>query len=136
MTSTRMQDYVSVRHCGRLYWSASGSGDPLVLIHGGNMDHRIWRQQIEVFSPHFRVIAFIETKLNPPAICRLAEIKAQTLVMIGSRDIPDIKKIVCQMESTIRNSIRVNFECIGHMINLEAPERFNQEVLAFLKTVV
>lgn len=77
-----------------------------------------------------------ETKLNPPAIDRLTEISVQTLVMIGIPDVSVIKCIVARMEKKIRNSILTCIENVGHMINLEDPDRFHREVLAFLKTVV
>lgn len=35
----------------------TGSGTPLVLIHGGLVDYRTWRKQIPVFSESYRTIA-------------------------------------------------------------------------------
>ena len=34
-----------------------GAGEPVVLIHGAFVDHRLWRQQIDVLSRSYRVIA-------------------------------------------------------------------------------
>ncbi|MEI8019464.1 MAG: alpha/beta hydrolase [Schlesneria sp.] len=273
MTSPRTQGFVSVRYGGQLFWTSAGSGDPLVLIHGGHFDHRIWEQQIDAFSPYYRVIAYdvrgfgksspqlkphqahvdlcellhglgiagpvhlvglslggriavdfaltfphltrslvlaapglsgwnwdrpdwqnvmsamenledktwariavaeawlaspfiapamgqphlvpklrrwgrengdslfrdddqFETTLDPPAICRLKEIKVQTLLMIGPRDVLHSHQIVSTLNASVSTSIRIDFDKIGHMINLEDPDRFNREVLAFLKTVV
>lgn len=36
----------------------AGSGDPLVLVHGGLQDHRLWADLLLEFSRHFRVIAY------------------------------------------------------------------------------
>jgi len=42
----------------RLRYADVGSGPPVVLIHGLAGDHTAWRAQLELLSPHFRVIAF------------------------------------------------------------------------------
>ncbi|MBF0206104.1 MAG: alpha/beta hydrolase [Oligoflexia bacterium] len=40
----------------RLYYEINGSGEPLILLHGGffNMDY--WSKQVQVFSQHYQVI--------------------------------------------------------------------------------
>ncbi|HLD03497.1 MAG TPA: alpha/beta hydrolase [Candidatus Dojkabacteria bacterium] len=43
---------------GRLYYEISGSGFPLVLIHGFSFDTRVWKKQVEDFSPFYQVIAY------------------------------------------------------------------------------
>ncbi|MFC9977509.1 alpha/beta fold hydrolase [Spirillospora sp. NPDC127200] len=40
-----------------LFWRDTGTGRPLVLLHGGFLDHRMWDDQIPVFARHHRVIA-------------------------------------------------------------------------------
>jgi pimeloyl-ACP methyl ester carboxylesterase len=35
----------------------TGTGRPLVFLHGGFLDHRMWQDQIPVFAKHYRVIA-------------------------------------------------------------------------------
>jgi pimeloyl-ACP methyl ester carboxylesterase len=42
---------------GRLAYSDTGAGRPLVLLHGGFLDHHMWDAQIPVFGPRYRVIA-------------------------------------------------------------------------------
>ena len=34
----------------RTYYEEMGSGEPLVLIHGGLLDRRMWDRQFEVFK--------------------------------------------------------------------------------------
>jgi pimeloyl-ACP methyl ester carboxylesterase len=41
-----------------LYYEEKGSGPPLVLIHGGALDRRMWDEQLEVFSKNYRVIRY------------------------------------------------------------------------------
>ena len=40
----------------KVYVEESGKGSPLLLLHAGNMDHRMWDGQVAVFSKRFRVI--------------------------------------------------------------------------------
>ncbi|MEU2603511.1 alpha/beta fold hydrolase [Streptomyces albus] len=42
---------------GLLAYREEGTGDPLVLLHGGFLDHGMWEAQIRAFAPHHRVIA-------------------------------------------------------------------------------
>ena len=39
------------------FWIDTGTGPPLVFLHGGFLDHRMWEEQIPVFAEHHRVIA-------------------------------------------------------------------------------
>ncbi|MCI0414150.1 alpha/beta hydrolase [bacterium] len=43
---------------GRIFYEVSGNGLPVVLIHGGFMDHRMWDDQMPVLSKNFKVIRF------------------------------------------------------------------------------
>ncbi len=42
----------------RLYYEVAGSGEPVVLIHGGFMDSRMWDAQFGEFAKQFRVIRY------------------------------------------------------------------------------
>lgn len=42
----------------RLYYEVAGTGHPLVLIHGGLVDRRLWDDQFAVFAQHYQVIRF------------------------------------------------------------------------------
>lgn len=42
----------------QLYYEMHGSGHPLVLIHGGYMDRRMWDDQFHVFAQHYCVIRY------------------------------------------------------------------------------
>ncbi len=42
----------------KLYCEIKGFGKPLVLIHGGLMDRRMWEEQFEFFSQYFSVIRY------------------------------------------------------------------------------
>lgn len=84
-----------------------------------------------------RVWAHLDTKeapLSPPAVGRLDELIAPTLLIVGDRDIPEIHQIVkLLLAADIPDVRRVIFEGSGHMVNMEQPVKFNQVVMEFLK---
>ncbi len=43
---------------GTLYWEAAGTGAPVVLIHGGNLDRRMWDEQFALLQRNYRVIRY------------------------------------------------------------------------------
>ena len=43
---------------GRLYYESLGTGRPVVLLHGGNLDRRMWDEQLPVLTLHFHVIRY------------------------------------------------------------------------------
>lgn len=42
----------------RLRYDVAGEGHPLVLIHGGLEDRRLWDDQFDTFAQHYRVIRY------------------------------------------------------------------------------
>jgi 3-oxoadipate enol-lactonase len=41
-----------------LYFDIAGRGDPVVLVHGGLMDSRIWDTHLDAFAARYRVIRY------------------------------------------------------------------------------
>jgi pimeloyl-ACP methyl ester carboxylesterase len=69
---------------------------------------------------------------EPPAISRLASVRARTLVISGDRDLPDFQQIAATLSSRIPGVSRVVVPGAGHMTNMEAPVAFNDALLEFL----
>ena len=67
-----------------------------------------------------------------PAIGILKEIQVPTLIVVGEFDIPDVFVHAGAIESGIPNSQKVIIQNAGHLVPLEQPELFNQQVLNFL----
>jgi 3-oxoadipate enol-lactonase len=51
------RDFLDV-HGGKLYYEISGEGHPLVLLHAGIANLRMWDKQVEEFSEHYQVICY------------------------------------------------------------------------------
>lgn len=83
-----------------------------------------------LINPLFRRDAFV----GPPAIQRLAEIQAPTLLVIGDRHIPDVQNEARLLEAGIAGVKKVVIPGAGHLVNVEKPEAFNRAVLDFLCT--
>ena len=41
-----------------LYYEAMGAGEPVILLHGGAIDHRMWDEQFETLAKEFRVVRY------------------------------------------------------------------------------
>jgi pimeloyl-ACP methyl ester carboxylesterase len=41
-----------------LHYTSTGSGEPVILLHGGQGDYRAWAPQIRALAPRFRAIAY------------------------------------------------------------------------------
>jgi pimeloyl-ACP methyl ester carboxylesterase len=72
---------------------------------------------------------------RPAAAARLGEIKVPTLLVLGDRDVPQIKATVDVLEKGIRGAKKVIVKDAGHMVNMEQPETFNEAVLGFLRAL-
>ena len=68
----------------------------------------------------------------PAAIARLKEIRAPTLVIVGDLDAPAIATIVDKLVSEIDEAKKVVIPGVGHMVNMERPDKFNRTLLDFL----
>ncbi|HEU4741050.1 MAG TPA: alpha/beta fold hydrolase [Meiothermus sp.] len=69
---------------------------------------------------------------NPPALERLEQVVHPALVVVGERDLADFQAIADILAGRLPKVRRVVIAGAGHMVNLEAPDRFNREVLEFL----
>ena len=41
---------------GRIYLTARGTGESVLLLHGLSFDQRVWRHQVQTLCPHFQVL--------------------------------------------------------------------------------
>lgn len=76
-----------------------------------------------------------ELQLEPPAAFRLEEIRVPTLVVIGDLDTPKTQAAADMLSEKISGAQKVRIRGTAHLPNMEQPEEFNRQVLAFLKRV-
>ncbi|HEY7415480.1 MAG TPA: alpha/beta hydrolase, partial [Ktedonobacteraceae bacterium] len=57
MTQQIEQGFLDVEGA-RLYYEVTGTGEPLLLIHAGVADCRMWSEQVAAFAPYYRVICY------------------------------------------------------------------------------
>jgi 3-oxoadipate enol-lactonase len=69
---------------------------------------------------------------QPPTMRRLAGITAPTLIVVGEQDIADFRAMADLFARDIPHSRKVIMPGVGHMVNMEDPERFNAIVGDFL----
>jgi pimeloyl-ACP methyl ester carboxylesterase len=69
---------------------------------------------------------------DPSAARRLDTIRVPTLIVIGEHDVPDCQAIAETLYRRIPDARKVVMARVGHMSNMEAPERFNALVSDFL----
>ena len=71
-------------------------------------------------------------RLEPPAVERLHEITAPTLIVVGDEDVPSVFDAVELLMVKIPHPRKVVISDAAHLPNLEHPDEFNRVVLNFL----
>lgn len=71
---------------------------------------------------------------EPPAIGRLSEIEAPTLIIVGDRDEANIAAIADLLAAEIPGTRKIILPDTAHLPNMEKPEYFNGIVLEFLQS--
>jgi 3-oxoadipate enol-lactonase len=70
--------------------------------------------------------------LEPPAVERLGEISAPTLLVIGDEDVPPVLDGTELLMQKVKGARKVVIHDAAHLPSLEHPEEFNRIVLDFL----
>jgi 3-oxoadipate enol-lactonase len=90
-----------------------------------------------MMTENFKALAYLApgTLLYPatPTIERLGDIRAPTLVMIGSLDSPILKNIADTIASKVPSARKVTIEGASHHPPVETPQEFNRALLKFLR---
>jgi pimeloyl-ACP methyl ester carboxylesterase len=71
-------------------------------------------------------------RLDPPAVERLGEISAPTLVVVGDEDVPPVLDCTELLMQKVAGARKAVIHDAAHLPNLEHPEEFNRVVLDFL----
>lgn len=70
----------------------------------------------------------------PDALTRLKEIQMLSLVMIGEHDVVDMQHLAKRFSEDL-NAPLIHFSGSAHLPNMEEPEKFNQVLSDFVKTL-
>ncbi len=71
----------------------------------------------------------------PRAIDRLDEITCPVQIIVGQNDIADLQGVTAKLIREIRHARHTVLPGVGHIVNMEAFERFNEIVLDFLDSL-
>jgi pimeloyl-ACP methyl ester carboxylesterase len=91
------------------------------------------RQMVEDYSGWHWLNKEPLLAMQPPASERLETIDTPTLVIVGERDIADFQAIAELLCERIPGALKAVIPRVGHMSNMEDPERFNALVLDFMQ---
>ena len=107
--------------------------DPMMsaAMENGRIAARV-RELVSANEHVWLMNPFLERELKPPAAGRLAEIRAPTLVLVGSRDVADIQRIGDLVAEQVPGARKETVEGAAHIVNMEKPEEFNRLLLDFL----
>jgi 3-oxoadipate enol-lactonase len=76
-----------------------------------------------------------EQPVERAAVNRLEEIRVPTMIVVGDLDTQRTIEAAALLAENIEGAKRVVIEGTAHLPNMERPEEFNREVLAFLNSV-
>ncbi len=105
-------------------WAPLGMDD-----HAGGTIRTIARENLAAMT----MDESAKEELDPPAVGRLAEIDAPTLVLTAEADPPDMDRLGSLIAEGIRGARAHRIEGADHVVNVRQPERFNDAVIRFLK---
>jgi len=111
------------------YWSTD---DPYFVAPGSAAAHQRVRALLTANPQNLRVPWSLLRGPRVPALGRLGEIKAPTLIVIGAEDIPDVHAHGGAIQAGIAGARRVVVRHAGHLVHMEQPDEFNRLALEFL----
>jgi 3-oxoadipate enol-lactonase len=96
---------------------------------------RVREMNLPNYVDHPENLAGLSKQLEPPAVGRLGEIEAPTLVIAGALDAPGVLSAVDKIANEVPGAHKAVIPGTAHMLNMERPSEFNRLVLGFLKGI-
>jgi pimeloyl-ACP methyl ester carboxylesterase len=131
LTLVRAGDVERAREMDAKHWIDGPSRDSTKI----DPTYRTRARQLHRENFSIDRFAYPEQPLKPPAICRLREISAPTLVAIGDNDEPDLVKLANRLATEIPNATLVTIANAAHLPSLEHRDQFNEILSRFLTRV-
>jgi pimeloyl-ACP methyl ester carboxylesterase len=102
----------------------------------GDVDPQVWQQALTLIEAVFRRQwsgpPSSERALDPPAVGRLAEVRAPVLLVNGLCDAPWIQDVADTLASGIAGMQRVDLADTGHLPPIERPQEITKALRRFL----
>ncbi len=131
----RKGDVERAREMDAKYWIDGPSREPAQIDPAYRERARqLHRENFSV--ERFQQLQHQEKPLSPPAIRRLGEIVARTLVVIGDHDSEDLVKLADRLTREISGARLVTIANAAHLPSLEHPEEFNRILSDFLSPLL
>jgi pimeloyl-ACP methyl ester carboxylesterase len=113
------------------------SGDPLRAME---MELAVWAPKSadgvvrEIAMDNAQVLCIDDSLVEspPPAVARLREVQAATLIVVGDEDLNETHAIADLLASSIPGASKRVIAEADQLVNVRRPERFNQVALDFL----
>jgi pimeloyl-ACP methyl ester carboxylesterase len=128
LTLVRDKDVERAREMDAKYWIDGPSRDSAQV----DPVYRTRARQLHRENFSLDRFAHQEQPLQPPAIGRLREIAAPTLIVIGNHDSEDLVKLADRLASEIPNATLITVMNAAHLPSLEHPGQFNEILDNFL----
>jgi len=128
LTAVRDGDIERAREMEAKYWIDGPSRDAARV----DPVYRNRARQLHRENFSLERLKMQEEPLKPPAIGRLHEIAAPTLVAIGDNDGQDLVKLADRLATEIPNATLVTIANAAHLPSLEHPVQFNKILQDFL----
>jgi 3-oxoadipate enol-lactonase len=97
------------------------------------------RPEVREMLEAFNIEAMMKIPFRPPSpptqLDRLGEVKTRTLVQIGEADAPHLVEASESAATKIAGAKKISYPGAGHMLPMEAPQKFNRDLANFLESV-
>lgn len=113
------------------------NNDAVLASAGDDVRRRVrtmYMDNAHVFASDFALVR-LWRPTDPPAAQRLSTIRARTLILVGDRDTAHVRDTVDRLTARIPSAEERVFKGAGHLLNLDAPDAFNEAMLDFLARV-
>jgi 3-oxoadipate enol-lactonase len=117
------------KHAAELWWESPMMAGVKARGEAGERYHNVIADNAGIWT----MSRGAEKSLDPPALGRLSELKARTLVVIGDRDEAPLKAVARRIVSEAPSARLVEMKATGHMAPVERPTEFNRLLVDFLK---
>ena len=113
------------------------NNDAVLASAGDDVRRRVrtmYMDNAHVFASDFAMVR-LWRPTDPPAAQRLSTIRARTRILVGDRDTAHVRDTVDRLTARIPSAEERVFKGAGHLLNLDAPDAFNEAMLDFLARV-